>query len=142
MLIYIMIMLVYMTVGALYSRNRYADLMIDADKVATRRELVAEKKTMTSLGDNTGVKHTPRCRSHEWGSKNYRQQYCNCGAIKRLNEIEHELRNLPNEPDVWLPLLFWPGYGTEFFLKGGTSKKYNPSLTMRLEKELGIGENN
>jgi len=131
----------YLATGAVYSRNRYASLVSSQDTILRREEIKAEKKGLTSLIDNTRLHHPPDCKAWDWSSKEYRLQHCTCGSKRRAGEIEKELRTLPAEPNVFLPMVGWPAYGILAYLKGGTTKTTNMNLDeiiARQEKELGI----
>jgi len=155
-LVFLFVFLIpYLTVGARYSRNRYAELQhVNAQKqmgVPSLAELKAMKVELNSLRSGPDIlgdyklAHEANCRAWSWISEVYRNTHCNCGVKKKVGLLEQNIRAaeagkaMTQEPSVFTPLLFWPGYMATSYLKGGKVDKPNYALIEELEKkELGL----
>jgi hypothetical protein len=111
LVILFVVLVPYLTVGARYSRNRYAT-------IATNPVEPMEN-------------HLPKCKAHDWTSEKYRHEYCNCEYYKS------------QQPDyvpasIFKPMVLWPGYKLEEYLKGGEASVPNYRHIQKLEQQLGI----
>lgn len=136
----------YMVAGAKYARGRYAVLMNQAEQTQADASLRASKENkLRELEKIHPFRdkryHNPKCSQHNYNHI----AACNCGSMDKIYKEQADLREylggtIP-EPEVFKPMVFWPLYVMSSYLKSGTINKYNPALTAKLERELGIGEN-
>ncbi len=144
----------YLMIGLVYSRKRYATLAFERkaalptptekDKAARARIAVLDENTkeLSAPMSKDPVVHGVGCGALGFHNADYRKQWCNCGVYKKLQAIDRERRELkmgvaPNgeykEPEKYLPVVFWFAYMAGDFVSSGTPAD---SEAVRRAKEI------
>jgi hypothetical protein len=134
----LIILISYLTMGALIARRDFAQRTLncpdfEAELAAADRKICAIKHS-NSCWLGTGYDRDPYGRRHK------------CDCTKKIEWTKAkaqyngaEARAATHQVKGPYPMLFlYPAIGFHRFLTNGSVKGYNPALTAKLEKELGM----
>lgn len=145
--IILFVLFTYMTVGAVYSRKRYANILATAKtKVSDFKAIEVNKKRLAELQNQNELMRSSHkvdtlSRYHKSGCDKIRYPNigtCDCGALraneKALNECQRSLDGVIDEPSTFKPMLFWPLYLTEDFIKSGSANTIEAKRALEIEQ--------